>query len=385
VTWSPERTLKIGTVLERQEGQVVEIPIELESQGGVSSMTFVLKYDPVYLAEPELVWSSEMLGVLNSVNTSVVGELKCAFSLGGSKSVSGGARLVSKVAFRVRSVPEELESALGLEVLDMADTGGNQFEASTTAVGGVAKLQLRRVKGDNNGNDKLDVGDGTVMLKMLTDLEEVREWDVGSNDLNENARLDSGDVTRVLKTAVRLVVKTALQGTKPRLMAHPRSRVMGVGQTYVFRVQATGTQPIRYQWYKNGEALGGQKRAVLVKSGLKVSDAGVYWVVASNSAGKVRSGSARLTVKPGSSGSRSIAKMGGDGGSAETRPEGAVLSLKQKSGGKVKVSVDLKGLKSSVSGMTLELSYPKDVLKLVGEGSHRAGEMVPERLKNTAG
>ena len=34
VSWSPERTLKIGTVLERQEGQVVEIPIELESQGG---------------------------------------------------------------------------------------------------------------------------------------------------------------------------------------------------------------------------------------------------------------------------------------------------------------------------------------------------------------
>ena len=27
-------------------------------------MTFVLKYDPVYLAEPKLVWSSEMLGVL---------------------------------------------------------------------------------------------------------------------------------------------------------------------------------------------------------------------------------------------------------------------------------------------------------------------------------
>ena len=34
VSWSPERTLKIGTVLERQEGQTVEIPIELESKGG---------------------------------------------------------------------------------------------------------------------------------------------------------------------------------------------------------------------------------------------------------------------------------------------------------------------------------------------------------------
>ncbi|MEC8943097.1 MAG: immunoglobulin domain-containing protein, partial [Verrucomicrobiota bacterium] len=406
VTWSPERTLKIGTVLERQEGQVVEIPIELESQGGVSSMTFVLKYDPVYLAEPKLVWSSEMLGVLNSVNTGVVGELKCAFSLG-SKSVSSGARLVSKVAFRVRSIPEELDSELGLEVLEMADTDGDTFEGSTTAVGGVAKLQLRRVKGDNNGNDKLDVGDGTVMLRMLPDREAVREWDVGSNDLNENTRLDSGDVTRVLKTAVRLVVKTALQGTKPRLMVHPRSRVMGEGQTYVFRVQATGTQPIRYQWYKNGEVLGGQKSAVLVRSGLKASDSGVYWVEASNSEGKVRSGSARLTVRGGSVGGRSIAKMGGDAGEAA---EGAVLSLKKKSGGKVKVGVNLTGLGSNsggdstnigkmggeytfsgatdyriagVSGTTLELSYPKDVLKLVGEGSHRAGSMVPEKLKNT--
>ena len=86
------------------------------------------------------------------------------------------------------------------------------------------------------------------------------------------------------------------------------------------------------------------------------------------------------------------------------------MSLKKKSGGKVTVGVNLTGLGSNsggdstnigkmggeytftgatdyriagVSGTTLELSYPKDVLKLVGEGSHRAGEMVPERLKNT--
>ena len=233
VKWSPERTLKIGTVLDRQEGQRLEVPIELESRGEVSSMTFVLKYDPVYLAEPELVWSSEMVGVLNSVNTNVTGELKCAFSLGGSKSVSSGARLVAKVAFRVRSIPEELNSELGLEVLEMADRNGDTFAKSTTAVGGVAKLQLRRVKGDNNGNDKLDSGDGTVMLRMLTDLEEVRAWDVGANDLNENARLDSGDVTRVLKTAVRLVQKTAVQSQSPRIMSHPMSRVMRNGQTSV--------------------------------------------------------------------------------------------------------------------------------------------------------
>ena len=143
-----------------------------------------------------------------------------------------------------------------------------------------------------------------MMLRMLTDLEEVREWDVGSNDLNENTRLDSGDVTRVLKTSVGLVGKTALQGSKPRIMTHPRSRVMSAGQTYVFRVKATGTQPITYQWYRNGKELAGQKGAVLALNRLKQSDAGVYWVEARNGAGKVRSGSARLTVRPGSSGGR---------------------------------------------------------------------------------
>ena len=73
---------------------------------------------------------------------------------------------------------------------------------------GQAQLLKRRVIGDNNGNDRLDVGDGTVILKMLTGLEEVRTWDVASNDLNENTKLDSGDVTRVLKSSVRLVGKT---------------------------------------------------------------------------------------------------------------------------------------------------------------------------------
>ena len=60
-----------------------------------------------------------------------------------------------------------------------------------------------------------------------------------------------------------------------------------------------------------------------------------------------------------------------------------MLKLLSKSGGKVRVGVDLKGLKSKVSGTTLELKYPKDVLKLTGEGSHRVGELVPEKLKNT--
>ena len=35
--------------------------------------------------------------------------------------VSSGEKLVSKVEFRVRSIPEELNSEVSLEVLEMAD------------------------------------------------------------------------------------------------------------------------------------------------------------------------------------------------------------------------------------------------------------------------
>ena len=154
---------------------------------------------------------------------------------------------------------------------------------------------------------------------------------------------------------------------------------MTQGQTYVFRAQATGTQPIRYQWYRNGQLLAGRRSSVLVKSRLKSSDSGTYWVLAQNEVRTVRSGGARLTVRGISGGGRTITKMGGDGAPLEQ----AILSLKEKSGNKVRVTVNLSGLKSNLSGTTLELSYPKDVLKLANEDSHRAGTMVPELMKNT--
>ncbi len=152
----------------------------------------------------------------------------------------------------------------------------------------------------------------------------------------------------------------------------------------------------------------GQKSAVLVKRGLSGSDSGAYWAEVSNSVGKVKSGKARLSVMGGSVGGRGVAKM--SGGEESEEAEGAVLKLLSKSGGKVKVGVDLTGLGQStsggssnigkmggefsfsgasnynvgkVSGVTMELKYPKDILKLAGEGSHRAGGMVPEKLRNT--
>jgi hypothetical protein len=67
---------------------------------------------------------------------------------------------------------------------------------------GVARIDPRKVKGDNNGNGYLDVGDATLIQRLVAGLDPVRSWDVALNDLNKSGGLDSGDVVKVLRVVV---------------------------------------------------------------------------------------------------------------------------------------------------------------------------------------
>jgi len=91
-----------------------------------------------------------------------------------------------------------------LEVLDMSMTDGNQVNYGTHVDPGTARLLRRKYNGDSNGNDRLDIGDGTLVQRLLTGFDEKRSWDSGGNDLNGNGKLDSGDVILLLRTVVGL-------------------------------------------------------------------------------------------------------------------------------------------------------------------------------------
>jgi formylglycine-generating enzyme required for sulfatase activity len=70
------------------------------------------------------------------------------------------------------------------------------------------------------------------------------------------------------------------------------------GQEAVFRVTATGTGPLGYQWQRNGVNVAGAITATLTINGAQTADAGEYRVVVSNAAGDVTSAAAMLTVNP---------------------------------------------------------------------------------------
>ena len=80
--WVPNRSIRIATATEQQEGNRIEVPIEINSKGDVGGMGFVLNYNHSYLMDPVLTWSSAAGGSINLVNEDVAGELRGTFSLG---------------------------------------------------------------------------------------------------------------------------------------------------------------------------------------------------------------------------------------------------------------------------------------------------------------
>ncbi|HUL51579.1 MAG TPA: cohesin domain-containing protein, partial [Candidatus Nitrosotalea sp.] len=90
---------------------------------------------------------------------------------------------------------------------------GNQIAFGSLAQSGTARILARRVIGDNNATDTLDVGDSAIILRLLTGLDPVRAWDITGNDVNASGNLDSGDVIRVLRAVVGLDPQPPIGGS----------------------------------------------------------------------------------------------------------------------------------------------------------------------------
>lgn len=86
------------------------------------------------------------------------------------------------------------------------------------------------------------------------------------------------------------------QVVAPGFAAHPLAATRPAGDGYTFTVNATGSQPITYQWHKNGAPISGATGDTLVLANLQASDDANYSVTATNAAGSADSNAARLTV-----------------------------------------------------------------------------------------
>jgi sugar lactone lactonase YvrE len=85
----------------------------------------------------------------------------------------------------------------------------------------------------------------------------------------------------------------------PSIVVQPQHQSVVVGSAAIFVVEATGSDPLIYQWIKNGTAIAGATSASYLTPPETVTDSGsLFKVTISNAEGAVTSTAARLTVTP---------------------------------------------------------------------------------------
>ncbi len=204
VTWTPVRRLALAEWVEVEEGRRAELPIVFTNEGNIAGLSFTLDYDPETLRDPQIVWADEVLAAaIVQINTDTPGAVRATLSLPGA-GLPAGAQTLATASFRTRSVPARTVTPVTPVVLDVADKNGNPLAFGTETASGSIAIDPRRIVGDSNGNDALDIGDATLIQRFIARLEAPRVWDITGNDLNQSGDLDSGDVIKVLRVVVGL-------------------------------------------------------------------------------------------------------------------------------------------------------------------------------------
>ncbi len=88
------------------------------------------------------------------------------------------------------------------------------------------------------------------------------------------------------------------QATPPSIITQPFSSTNAIGSTATFVVEAVGTAPLTYQWYRHPlSPIADATNATLVLTNVQSSDSGVYHVAVINEAGSTNSIEASLLVR----------------------------------------------------------------------------------------
>lgn len=150
---------------------------------------------------------------------------------------------------------------------------------------------------------------------------------VASNVLSANgacewfAPVSAADPVRFF--VVEMLAASTNTGCTPvSILAEPQSQLVLPGQSARFEVLAHGTEPVFYQWYKDGVAIAGETNRVLEIAAVTTNDLGAYFAVAWNPCSTATSQVAQLILgQPPTDGTYFVSPTGNDSNpGTETAP-----------------------------------------------------------------
>ena len=96
--------------------------------------------------------------------------------------------------------------------------------------------------------------------------------------------------------SVESLIATLTINSVPSIQVQPSSQEVCIGSVATFNAAATGTEPLSYQWMKNGENITGATENSYGIPIASIGDAGSYSVMVSNKCGSTESEDAALTL-----------------------------------------------------------------------------------------
>ncbi|MBI4658430.1 MAG: immunoglobulin domain-containing protein [Verrucomicrobia bacterium] len=217
----------------------------------------------------------------NGVN--IAGAASASFEIASVAPASAGEYtvVVSNPVDSTVSSPARLALLVPLGVVE-------QPQSQTVTVGSSAVFTVRAA---GSGPFAYQWRKGTTPIPNATNphltLSNVQASDAGSYSVVVTSGAES-----VSSAAATLTVSAA-----PLITEQPKSQVGFVGSSVAFSVTATGSEPLSYQWFRNGEPIAGATDRTLTIAEVKVDLAGSYAVLVSNSAGSTVSDIALLTTR----------------------------------------------------------------------------------------
>ncbi len=108
---------------------------------------------------------------------------------------------------------------------------------------------------------------------------------------NVTADMNGNKFTVVVKSQYGSVSSTGILkvGSSPVISKHPVSVIGGLNVKIDFSVTVSGTEPLKYQWRKNGQNISGATQAIFSINSATLNDSGDYDVVVTNDFGTVYS------------------------------------------------------------------------------------------------
>lgn len=114
-----------------------------------------------------------------------------------------------------------------------------------------------------------------------------------------------------------------MPATPPAITSAPVAQSVVESATAIFTVDVTGSQPLSFQWRKNGQPLADGHQRVLTLTNVRLSDAGNYEVAIVNPFGAVTSVPVTLSVSPSIPDTQPVAGTWADRGIGGATPAGS--------------------------------------------------------------